>query len=282
MILLGLMAAVTLMCTAAGSLPSSPSQSAEIAFDYEGVTYQFKQKQEPRPLAVHIVRIDLRADGIRTFVTPADQDGSLPLDARTTSQVLTGFGLQIAINGDGFTPWHDYGFLGYRPHSGDGVDVLGYAAAEGQAYSEPRDQVPTLYFTRTGRAVFNQPPSNVFQAISGLETIVQAGLISSGLESDPEPRTAVGLNRSGRTLILIIVDGRQSGYSEGATVRELAQLMLDEGAHNAMNMDGGGSTTLVVAGTDGQAVVINSPVHQGVVGRERPVANHLGIYAHRR
>jgi hypothetical protein len=45
-----------------------------------------------------------------------------------------------------------------------------------------------------------------------------------------------------------------------------------------MELDGGGSSTLVIEGENGEAVVLNSPVHQGANGRERPVATHIGFF----
>jgi exopolysaccharide biosynthesis protein len=93
------------------------------------------------------------------------------------------------------------------------------------------------------------------------------------------PRTAVGLDASGRTLILIVVDGRQTNYSIGATMAELAQICIDYGAVTALNMDGGGSAVLVMQGADGNAIQMSAPIHNGIPYRERPIANHLGIYA---
>ena len=78
--------------------------------------------------------------------------------------------------------------------------------------------------------------------------------------------------------MLMIVDGRQPNYSEGITLSELAELMREFGAYHALNLDGGGSSTLVVAGVDGQPRVLNSPIHTRIPGRERPVATHLGVY----
>jgi exopolysaccharide biosynthesis protein len=59
------------------------------------------------------------------------------------------------------------------------------------------------------------------------------------------PRTAAGISRNGKRLILVVVDGRQKGYSDGMTLRELANLMLMLGARDAINLDGGGSSTLL-------------------------------------
>ncbi len=85
------------------------------------------------------------------------------------------------------------------------------------------------------------------------------------------PRTAVGITPSGEVL-LVVADGRRAQESVGLTLEELAQLMLDLGAVEAMNLDGGGSTTLVVDG-----MLLNNPSD----GRERHVASALLVYAPR-
>ena len=69
--------------------------------------------------------------------------------------------------------------------------------------------------------------------------------------TDRHPRTAIGLLADGRAL-LMVVDGRQPSLSVGMSLEELAQLMLEFGAVDAINLDGGGSTTMVVAKTDRQ------------------------------
>jgi exopolysaccharide biosynthesis protein len=109
--------------------------------------------------------------------------------------------------------------------------------------------------------------------------LVVNGQIADGLDDQElDPRTAVGINRNGRYLILVVVDGRQPFYSDGATFQQLAQLLIDFGARYAMNLDGGGSSTMVVQGEDGQPLILNSPIDNYIPGRERPVANHLGIF----
>lgn len=87
------------------------------------------------------------------------------------------------------------------------------------------------------------------------------------------PRTAAGVTADGRTLILLTVDGRQPGHSVGATLPELADLMLELGAHDAVALDGGGSTSFYLKRPDG-TVVTNKPSG----GQWRPVANHLGVW----
>jgi hypothetical protein len=87
------------------------------------------------------------------------------------------------------------------------------------------------------------------------------------------PRTAAGVTADGRTLILLAIDGRQPGHSVGATLPELADLMLELGAHDAVALDGGGSTSFYLKRADG-TLVTNRPSG----GKWRPVANHLGIW----
>jgi hypothetical protein len=87
------------------------------------------------------------------------------------------------------------------------------------------------------------------------------------------PRTAAGVTVDGRTLILLAIDGRQPGHSVGVTLPELADLMLGLGAHDAVALDGGGSTSFYVRRADG-SLATNRPSD----GAWRPVANHLGVW----
>ena len=122
-------------------------------------------------------------------------------------------------------------------------------------------------------------PGNIYSAISGDYWLVLGGEQNPELDDNSrEPRTAVGINKNGRFLYLVVVDGRQPFYSEGATLAELAKILIRHGAHMAMNLDGGGSSTMVMEGDDGQPLVLNSPIDNYIPGRERAVANHLGVH----
>ena len=118
-----------------------------------------------------------------------------------------------------------------------------------------------------------------FNAVSGDRIVVKKGVTVKNLAAQtPNPRTAIGVNRNGRWLILMVVDGRQQGYSEGVTFPELAELLISYGVYTGVNMDGGGSSTMIIKGVDGDARILNSPIDQNVPGKERAVANHLGLY----
>jgi exopolysaccharide biosynthesis protein len=56
-------------------------------------------------------------------------------------------------------------------------------------------------------------------------------------------------------------------------------LLIQQGAYTGMSLDGGGSSTMVIEGANGEPVILNSPIDNYIPGRERPVGTHLGIYA---
>jgi hypothetical protein len=245
---------------------------------YEGVVYYRRVHYSPYPLIAHIVTVDTQSKNISFLVTPGNRDNPLPLKARTTSKFLREFNVQIAINGDGFTPWYSYGPFAYYPHSGDRVEPNGFAASEGNVYSSYRKN-PTLYISDGNNLSF-RGPGDVYNAISGDRWLVRNGKTVTGLDDvTPAPRTAIGVDDSGEKLIIIVVDGRQPFYSSGATLNELANYLVYYGAENAINLDGGGSSTLVFEGLFGTSKVVNSPIHGSIPGWERPVGNHLGIFA---
>jgi hypothetical protein len=245
---------------------------------FQGVNYQREVRNSPRPMVIHVVTVDLRAPGIRLLVTPGDPKAERSLKARTTSRFLVEYGVQVAINGSGFTPWYSNNLLSYYPHSGDTVEPIGFAASQGTVYSENSEDQPVLYLSRTNQARFGLQTGKIYNAISGNAMIVQDGRVRPDLEGKTDPRTAIGLDKRGRNLVIIVVDGRQPGYSEGATLEELASIMVEHGVYTGMNLDGGGSSTLVVE-RGGRPAVLNSPINNGIPGRERPVGNHLGIFA---
>ena len=85
---------------------------------------------------------------------------------------------------------------------------------------------------------------------SGRNVAGEAATVEGTISHNAElrhPRTAVGFSRDSATLLLLTVDGRSS-RSAGMTLVELASLMRRLGAWDAMNFDGGGSTTMVVGG----------------------------------
>ena len=252
---------------------------------YEGVAYHRVVYYLPHAMIAHVAVIDRRQAEFRFLVTPPDEIEGGALKARTTSEFMEEFGVQIAINGDGFSPWWSRSPVDYYPHSGDPVTPLGFTASGGDVYADglqDEEPEPTLYINRRNELTFNLPPNKIFHALSGDRMLIQGGEIVTGLDDSVlHPRTAIGVNRNGRYVILVVVDGRQPFYSAGATYHELAELLKDFDAHFAMALDGGGSSVLVVEDAFGNAKILNSPIDNYIPGRERPVANHFGVFVER-
>lgn len=109
------------------------------------------------------------------------------------------------------------------------------------------------------------------------DSVVTRAADSAGASFAPvrHPRTAVGLAHDGREMILVVVDGRQKPYSDGMTLRELAELFRSLGASQALNLDGGGSSTFVLADSTAPSGlrIMNRPSDKV----ERAVGNALAI-----
>ncbi|WP_196493709.1 phosphodiester glycosidase family protein [Ornithinibacillus caprae] len=113
-------------------------------------------------------------------------------------------------------------------------------------------------------------------AVGGNVKLVENGTVPANLDdSTTAPRSAVGFSEDGQTMILAVVDGRQTD-SRGMTFKELGELMKEYGAYQALNIDGGGSSTMVARMPgEADAEVVNNPSD----GSERHVPNGIGIFA---
>jgi hypothetical protein len=275
-VVLGTSAAVAALWFTHRSAPESVDRPL-----FEGLRYRRVVLRAPRTVVAHVVTVDVEAPGVGFLVTPGEPGRRRPLTGRTTSQFLSEFHVQVAINGDFFEPWSSRSPWDYYPRTGDPVSVEGLAASRGQVYQRGarNDARSILYISAENRPSFERP-ERLFQAISGTPLVRQGRVVVGSSKRDrPEPRSAIALDRAGKRLFLIAVDGRQPKYSEGMTLAELARLAVDLGAEHAANLDGGGSTVLVAEGPDKRPVILSSPMHTRIPGRERPVANHLGVFA---
>lgn len=125
-------------------------------------------------------------------------------------------------------------------------------------------------------------PGTPYNAVGGFPLLVRDSVIVPSVDTDGaagfrgvNPRTAVGYADNGRRVLLVVFDGRQPGVSVGTTTRETAAFMRDLGASEALNLDGGGSTALVVRDVvTGQVRVVNKPSD---AAGERRVGNALVV-----
>ncbi len=110
---------------------------------------------------------------------------------------------------------------------------------------------------------------NAVSSVGG--RLVSGGIANSEFEAGAAPRTAIGIKSDGN-IIFYTLDGRQSGHSYGAQLKTLAQRMVELGCVDAINLDGGGSTSIsaLFPGNDA-SMVVNSPSD----GYLRSVANFI-------
>jgi exopolysaccharide biosynthesis protein len=130
-------------------------------------------------------------------------------------------------------------------------------------------------------------PADAREVVSGIFQIVTDGRNTAVQNSDdgspaqPAPRTAAGIDRTGKRLILMVADGRRPDYSVGMTHHLMAQELIDRGVWDAIALDGGGSSTLVMRDAEGKIQVINRPSDGHdlpmELSVERSVANALGV-----
>ena len=104
--------------------------------------------------------------------------------------------------------------------------------------------------------------------------------VPNDLDSESHPRTAIGIMPDKTTVYLMVVDGRRYTYSNGMYLQILAEMFLALGCDQALNLDGGGSSTFIVArdgdlGDQKRMEVRNWPNDGG--GTERLLHNGLAI-----
>lgn len=248
-------------------------------------------KAEARLQKVSAVRVDLRDPDIEFFSTPSNGARPKETTSETTSEFLVHHGVQVAINANFFEPCCSPGEK----------DLAGLAISRGEVVSPQvayNSGSSVLLITRDNRAsiVSTEKPistAGVWTAIGGSQIVLNQGrkpaAVPETFATLAHPRTAVGLSQDGRYLVLMTIDGRQSGYSMGATLSEVADWLARFGAHDGLNLDGGGSTAMVKA-EGGRAVVLNHPSGAAKPGearaadlmagaKQRSNGNNFGVWA---
>lgn len=208
----------------------------------------------------HVMLVDLTRSEIWLRATGPGENG------QRTSEFALSVGATVAINGD---LWDADNWTAYEP--------LGLAVGDGWKWSNDTevwsffacDINKHCWFDPWGSSIESNP--RWFNAIGGMQDLLVIDGVpqnySTAFYNERHPRTAVGLTEGGETLILLVVDGRRTG-ALGMTFAELTAVMMEFNAYNAINNDGGGSSTLFASGS-----VQNVPSD----GAERTVANHLAV-----
>ncbi len=245
-------ARVFLLLLAAGPAAFGGDEWSE---PFTGVRHLHRTTDDPK-WSIHLAFLDLTEPSVRVTATPPENKGD------TVSGFAKKQNVQIAVNGDFFT-------LANRQPSG-------LAIGGGKVWPGSGDNAHEGFIAAGagGRVEIFSPELVVpiepwmQAAVGGYPMLVRNGAPAEDWPAR-HPRTAVGLSKDRKTLMLLVVDGRQA-HSVGMTGSEMQKLFLEFGAWSALNLDGGGSTAMYLDGR-----IVSSPSD----GRERVDANHLGVYA---
>lgn len=175
----------------------------------------------------------------------------------TTSNIAKANGAVAAINAGGFYDPNGTG-TGRLPYGfilRDGDYILGKDVG-------PDEDVDFVGFSKAGNLIAGNYNKTQLKEMGAVEGITFGPpLIVDGKKMITEgdggwgvgPRTAIGQKKDG-TVLFLVVDGRQPGYSLGATLRDVQDILYEQGCYIAANLDGGSSSTLFYNGS-----VVNKP-----------------------
>jgi len=266
-----------------------------------------------RPLNIFVAEIDLAAPGLSFQMSPRapsppypgpEINGQFAESIRqTTRQYANSVGAQLAINGAFYAAIDDANGVHWANNVGltasSATNIAGQQCVYCYSSWDTMSNIVQWYenyfhdavnISATNQVTFVKMPENIgdgyavtpsttalYNAVTGQYRLLQNGNVRTEFAGGPlNPVTAVGVTAANK-LLLFAVDGRQ-GLSGGMTLTEVANLLKNTyGATHAINLDGGGSTTMVANYfNDGQsAIVLNSPSD----GSERSVASSLAVFA---
>jgi exopolysaccharide biosynthesis protein len=223
-------------------------------------------------MKAHALRIDLQAPGLEIILPPPMAPGATNYRSQFATDFIRRQDLAVAVSGGPFWPEVRWPGLAIYP--------VGVMVTDGVRWSPPVGNLHALVFTKDHRVRLSQDQrdlSDVWQEMGGNLIILQHG--TNLMEAIPPTATSVvGHSVDGRILYWLLVDGRQPGWSEGASPVETAEMMKSLGATDALRMDGGSVVTLAKSGFLG-AKVINRPSHPYLTGVQRPIGSFVGIRA---
>lgn len=247
-----------------------------------GLRYFAETRTQP-PTRLFIAEVDLTNPKLRLRVAAggADPDGPGPWQTtlQRPTQIAAREGMALVVNGDFFRARGVKDAEGtnsaYRAEVWSAVS--GPAVSGGHAWSVSPSARPCLVVDRKGRVAIksiSQPGRDDWEVISGNTLLITNGVAVPHESQTRHPRTAIGIDAKHTRLVILVVDGRKPGVAIGMSYAELGAEMLRLGCRCALNLDGGGSSVMAVCNPDRKSFrILNQPTD----GRERPVANALGV-----
>lgn len=253
---------------------------------HNGILHAYIYPKEPRPMKINVVRVDLKTNKFDFAATSKDKDFGKPMPDFPSMKIETkrmtvknflleqrklGKDMLVAANATPWSPWR-------RPFTHKYGGNIRLLISDEEIISDRKGSVPAFVVTKDNkveiRVVNHNEDRKKFRiAMAGFSIILKNAEVVIKYK-DYHPRTCYGISADGRFFYIMTIDGRQKFVSEGASVVECAEFMRYFGAADAINMDGGGSTTLVNWNAEAKKAEILS--HQAF-GGQRNVATSLGI-----
>ena len=256
-------------------------------------------KKSPRLIRYYIMRIDLGTPGLEFVTTGRDADWGKPMPdypkrmirtrRRTVAEFMNiarrpvkhgglGKNLVAAFNATPWGPW-------VPPFNHKYADPPGLVISNGEVVAEHKQKAQFVIYRDGSVDIVPSIPAEkrpeVLHTLSGFVINARGGKVVPPAKGDragvgTAPRTVYGLSAHRRYMYVLAVDGRQPGWSMGVNNQESAQIIISAGASDAINMDGGGSTTMLYwDAAQCKPVMVNR--HTAVGNYMRAVATSLGI-----
>ena len=269
--------------TTASTFAAAPGAAQEIRWTpiYRGVALTSFEEKEPLRKIV-VARVDVKEPGI-SFVTtepnPNFSEDKNETVRETTRTFLERNGLALAVNGNYYTP-----FGGRTITKPGDSNLRGLAVCNGFVESRPEPGFPSFVVKRDGTLeirdyAVDEDLSDVYIAVSGPAIVLKDGAVVPQDNKDTHPRTAVGISKNRRYVYFMTIDGRRPEHSVGATLEQVGEALLKVGAFQGLNLDGGGSTTMVARDKDGSATILNWPINAISPDGLRFNGNAIGVTA---
>jgi Phosphodiester glycosidase len=260
-----------------------------------GVMYARYVRADKTPMVVHVVSIDLNSIAARFRVRPLDpslssedQKQGAIYRLQPGTKILADNHADLLINANFF--WQlDKVDTPYA--SGDRATATGAVLSRKKMIARARPLLSDLHsdvamvcFRGSDVAIVDgqQCPSQYTEGAACAPRLLSDGIEQFPFWGDnvlgtgkPNQQVAFGLSKDRRHVWLVTVDGREEGKSMGATFQEVARMLRQLGASDALAFDGGGSVTLVARDSAGKPRLLNTPIDANEPGRERPLGNAI-------
>lgn len=216
---------------------------------------------------IHVLAVNMESERLQLELSPESEKGRIPSQFSGSREALA------TVNASFYDPE-------FR--------ALGLTVSAGQKWTRSRDtkKYITFHCARRWPCQFEETDTNAHSSqaqlvVSGRPKLVQRGQPRPASKDTAcpsfcgktHPRTGLGVSRDGKWLLIVVAEGRNYPV-RGLSLSGFAELLHEVGAHEGFNLDGGGSSTLLLEGKRVSSRPFNEP-------GERPVANVLQVHLDR-